>query len=181
MPAPCLCSQAVSAPTCALTAGAGIELTGSNPTTVTAISAKPWVAFVPATANFTLGNGVNASRYRINGKTIDILYVIKFGSTSTFSTTTWELGFPAGIAPFFDAGLVSVGHLRGRGTAKDVSAASPWFELKPYLSNVGLPVRALFGDDNGGIATTSTMKSTIPFTWANNDELTIAMYGIEVV
>jgi hypothetical protein len=182
MPTPCLCGQAASAPVCSIAAGAGIQVSGGSPNFISAISGNPWVAFTPTVANFTLGNALNSSRYRLNGKTIDVIWLIQFGTTSTYTATEWGFALPGGAVAFFDANGIMSGHERsGDASLKDVSAGSPWFEAEPVLVNAANPVRVRFGDDAGGIAATSMLKQGTPFTFTTGDQLAISIFGIELV
>jgi hypothetical protein len=173
MATPCLCSQAESAPTCAIDDGPGIILTGTNPVVISTQSAQAWTAYTPTLTNFTLGNDINASRYMLNGKTLDVVVALRFGTTSTFTSTEWQISLPAGVTPFFDVNLIYVGHSRGEASMKDASAGSPWFEGDVFLSNTGGALRVRFGDDSAGIATTAGVKQGTPFTWTTSDELTL--------
>lgn len=182
MPEPCLCGQAIAEPTCTVTAGPGISVSGSDPTLITAHAAATWVTYIPGTTNFTLGNAVNASRYRLVGKTVDIIIAIQFGTQSTYTANDWALGFPAGTAPLFDGTGILSGHERsGRGSLKDVSAGSPWFEFEPFLQNQANPIKMRFGDDAGAIASTANVRQGTPFTFTTSDQLVIALHSIEIV
>lgn len=181
MATPCLCQQAEVAPTCEIDDGPGIILTGTNPVVISTQSAQAWTAYTPTLTNFTLGNGLNSSRYMLNGKTLDVIVALRFGTTSTFTATEWQISLPAGVTAFFDANLIYVGHSRGEASMKDASAGSPWFEGDVFLTNTGTgPLRVRFGDDSGGIATTATVKQGVPFTWTTSDELVLKT-RIEVV
>lgn len=174
MATPCLCQQAEVEPVCELDDGPGIIIdTGTNPPTISTVSASVWTSYAPTLTNFALGNGVDASRYLLNGKTLDVIAAFQFGTTSTFTATEWQISLPTGVTPFFDANLIYVGHSRGMASMKDASAGSPWFEGDVFLSNTGGPLRVRFGDDSGGIATTATVKQGVPFTWTTSDQLVL--------
>jgi len=176
MAEPCLCGQATAEPTCTLVAGAGITIQGGD--TIQAHSALPWVSFLPTTANFTLGNGLNDSRYLLVGKTVDVIIALRFGTTSTFSATQWRIGMPAGTVPFFGPGAIAVNHVAGAASMRDQSAGSPWFSGETILNNNATPIQVRYGDDAGG--TNSLVMQGVPFTWTNLDELVIR-FRTEVV
>jgi len=175
MAEPCLCSQATAEPTCVVTAGAGIDVAGSQ---ITAHSAKAWVSYTPATTNITLGNALNESRYLLVGKTLDVILAFRFGTTTVFGATAWRFGLPAGLVPLFGANTIAAQHVHGQAAMRDVSAGSPWWTGKPTIDTNANPIRIRFGDD--AAATNSNVLSTVPFTWANGDELTAKLH-FEVV
>lgn len=183
MATPCLCGQSPTACVCSISAGPGIDVTGSgtvaSPYVITAHGAKAWVAYTPTLTNFTLGNGVNGSRYLLNGKTVDIVVALRFGTTSTFTATAWQISLPAGLTPFFDANTITVGHVRGRASMKDASA-SLFYKGDVNLVNTGGAIRIRFGDDASGIGAAGDVKQGVPFTWANLDEL-VLMTRFEIV
>lgn len=176
MAEPCACAQPTAEPTCTLVAGAGINIQGGS--TIEAESALAWTPFTPATTNFTLGNALNDSRYLLAGKMLKVLYAIKFGTTSTFTATQWRLGLPAGAVPFFGANAIASNHVAGLASMRDVSAGSPWFEGEAIINQNANPVQIRFGDD--AVGTNALVMSTVPFTWANTDELVIRIQ-LEVV
>lgn len=169
MAEPCLCGQATSAPTCTVTAGAGISVSGGN--TISAQSANQWTAYTPATTNFTLGNGLNDSRYLLNGKTIDVIVAFRFGTTSTYTATQWRIGLPAGVVPFFGTNTIALNHSVGFASMRDVSAASPWWQGEAFLTSDTNPLSVRIGDDAAG--TTSVLLQGAPFTFVNPDELVL--------
>lgn len=170
MATPCQCDQATSAPVCDLIAGPGTIITGTNPQTVSSQSAQPWTAFLPTFTNFTLGNGTNASRYLLNGKTLDVIYVLQLGTTSAFNANEMTMALPAGTTAFITT--LAAGHNRANASAFDNSSASPWWEGETVLRGNN-QITARFEDDAGGAADAQTLRATIPFTWANLDKLCI--------
>jgi len=173
MAEPCLCSQATAVPTCTVTAGAGISVIGNQ---VTALSAAAWTPFVPATTNFTLGNAVNESRYLLVGKTLDVLYAIRFGTTSTYTTSQWRIGLPAAAVPFFGPSQVALNHVSGFGSIKDASA-SLFYSFEPIVNTNANPVQFRFGDDVGG--TNVVVAQNTPIVFTTSDEL-VARIRLEV-
>jgi hypothetical protein len=167
----CACSQAVAEPTCSLIEGPGIDITPGEPAIIAAESAAAWVTYSPTTVNFTLGNGTNASRYLLVGKTIDVIVAFKFGSTSTFGASNWRVGLPAGVAPFFDTLVISAGHSRGWASLYDDSAATQkyWQGQTFIQSGTSTPLGVRFGSASAG--TNTEVNSTVPFPWATGDEL----------
>lgn len=184
MPTPCLCGQATSAPTCEVLAGPGIVVTPGNPTIVSATSGNAWTGFIPNKQNFTLGTGgVDASRFRRNGKTLDVLYMFRFGTGPTLGATEWEISLPFGDAAWFDPNGILSGHARsGQASFKDIAPTLLWWEAEPVLVNGGTyPVRVRVGDDAAGIPSTNMLKQGTPFTFATGDEIVISLFGIELV
>lgn len=179
MATPCGCEQTAEMCVCEVIAGPGIDVTGSGtaltPWVISSEAAQPWTPYTPTTANFTLGNGLNGSRYLLNGKTIDLEVIFSFGTTSTFGASEWQIGFPAGITPYIDPSFLNIGTTIGFASMFDSSSASPWFEGDVFMRSTGLPLRVRFGDDAGGISDTSTVRNTIPFTWANGDRLALKL------
>jgi len=172
MATPCLCTEPAAGPTCELIAGPGITInTVDDQHTVTATSALAWQAWTPATTNFTLGNAVNASRYLINGKTVDLVFAVRFGTTSTWTATAWEIGMPPACTPYLAPSTLGVGHVRGRASFKDITAVDQFFKGEVFVSSTGLPLRLRFGDDAGGIGTSGNVRQGTPFTFANGDEI----------
>jgi len=166
MAEPCLCGQATAEPVCTVTAGAGINVIGN---VLAAHSALPWVSYVPATTNFTLGNGLNDSRYLLNGKTLDVLIAFRFGTTSTYTSTQWRIGLPPGLVPFFGTNTIAQNHVFGLASMRDVSAASPWFSGEVILTNNANPLSVRVGDDSAG--TNGLLWQGVPFTFTTSDEL----------
>lgn len=169
MAEPCLCGQATSEPVCTVTAGAGITVGGG--TVISAHSAAQWVNYVPTTANFTLGNGLNDSRYLLNGKTLDVIVAFRFGTTSTFAATQWRIGLPVGAVPFFGTNTIALNHSMDFASMRDVSAGSPWFSGQTILTSNALPLSVRTGDD--ALGTNSVLLQGNPFTFTTSDELVI--------
>lgn len=168
----CSCSQADVEPTCEFIAGPGIDIDDSGPTAViSARSAAAWVSYTPTTVNFGLGNGTNASRYLLVGKTLDVVVAFKFGTTSTYGASPWRVSLPAGAVPFFDTLFISSGHSRGWASLYDDSAATQkyWQGQVFILNGTATPLGVRFGSATTG--TNTEVSSTVPFTWATGDEL----------
>lgn len=175
---PCACSQGAVSTTCALTPGAGIDIDGTEPAVISAESAKPWVSYTPTTQNFTIGNGINVSRYLLVGKTLHGLIGIQFGSTSTFSASAWGLGLPAGVVPHFDFFNITGGHIRATASMLDASSGQYWQGKMVLTAGTAFPVQVKFG---GSASPTNTfVSSTVPFTWDDPDQLFIR-FEIEVI
>lgn len=170
MAEPCLCGQATATPTCTVTAGAGILVTGG--TIISAQSANQWVAYTPTTANFTLGNGLNDSRFLLNGKTLDVIVAFRFGTTSTFTATQWRVGLPGVSVPFFGTNTIALNHAVGFSSMKDVSAvAAPFWSGETILTNNALPLSVRIGDD--ALGSNAVLLQGAPFTFTTSDELVI--------
>lgn len=171
----CACSQADHEPTCQLIAGPGADITEGEPAIIGSDSAKAWLTYTPALLNFTLGNGFNGSRYLLVGKTLDVLVSLKFGSTSTFGASAWRIGLPVGVTPYFDSLFITNGHARGQASLYDDSAATQkyWQGQAFLLSGTSTPIGIRFGSATAG--TNTEVNSTVPFTWAAGDELSLRM------
>lgn len=168
MPTPCNCGQATASPTCSLTAGAGITITGSNPYNISATSATAWTAYTPTLTNLTLGNGTNESRYKIVGKTIDVVIALQFGTTSTFAAAQFQIGLPAGITPFLGATQIVINHVIGVAGVHD-NSANLYYSLDPIITGNANPISFRFGDDAGG--SNNNVQQAVPITFANLDKL----------
>lgn len=169
----CSCSQAEAEPTCELIAGPGIRIVEGapgDPATIEALSADAWTSYTPAVTGFTLGNASNGSRYLLVGKTLDVLVAFKFGSTSSFTSTPWRVGLPGGVVPFYDTLFITGGHSRGWASLYDDSAANKFFQGQVFLDDgAANPMGVRFGSATSG--TNTQVIDTVPFTWAQGDEL----------
>lgn len=86
---------------------------------LTALQAA-WDTYTPtwtaATTNPTLGNGSIAGRYRQVGKTVDVLILLTWGSTTTGGAGNWSISLP--VAP--KTGIGSTLHVAAnRGSASN--------------------------------------------------------------
>jgi len=169
-----------------IAAGGGITLSGSfqdPPTTITDNSALGWLPFTPDTLQFTLGNALNSSRYLQNdfigdAGTIDVIYAFRFGNTSTWNASEFELGLPSHTLnnPVFSTSdLYALHQIFGHWTLFD-SSANLWYEGRTFLGAPGgsHPVRMRWGDDI--IGTNTSLRQGTPITIATNDELVVTLH-----
>ncbi|MCX6399240.1 MAG: hypothetical protein NTX33_04815 [Propionibacteriales bacterium] len=126
-----------------------------------------WTSYSPAwTSSGTspvIGNGSIVGRYLQVGKSIDFKVVITMGSTTTYGTGVYSLSLPAGLTP-------TTGRWGFYGTARDTSATQT-YPLLAEWTGTALALKAL-PTTAGNPAT--AINATIPFTWANTDELFIS-------
>lgn len=126
-----------------------------------------WTAFTPtwtaASVNPVLGNGTIVGRWTRTGKTADFFYQITMGSTTTYGTGQWILSIPATLNNArFGTGL---------GDAFDASAASDFPISTAAQSTTSFALR---GWPGAAGAAWAAVNSTVPFTWATGDILTIS-------
>ena len=102
----CGCGQQLGGAPPILTGGTGDDLgiivsgTFDN-TVVTAVDALAWrPMFIGAgindfqLVNFTLGNGTYSARYLRVGYTVDLIMSFRFGSTSTWAASQFQIALP---------------------------------------------------------------------------------------
>jgi len=125
-----------------------------------------WTAYTPTWTNVTLGSATQDCAYRRLGKTVDVrIRLILNGSTISGDPeatlpnddtmrTYGAVRFPLGLAGMFDssAGATFMGWVTPSSTTY---------------------ARVRFAVLNAGVAygATTALSSSIPFTWANGDEL----------
>jgi hypothetical protein len=157
-----------------LVAGTGADAfarlaVGANNTSLVADSAEAtglkwegaWTTWTPTNNNISLGNGTLTARYSKVGKTINFIWRVIFGSTTTIS------GSPNFTLPF--------------GTASDnqnfqaalLDSGTAW--LGAFASGSGGVVYMDLAFTNGTYLTTSGggFSSTAPFTWTTNDSIVV--------
>lgn len=162
--------------------GPGIGMVGAfqNPgTTIWNNSAVAWKPFTPTLLNFTLGTNPppslsNNSRYLVDGKTVDMIIALKFGSGATWSATDWGIGIPADAGPILDtSGLFNNhGHF-GTWSVLDISTGDYHEGNTFFVTGFAQPIRMRVADDIGGIPNTANMRQGVPITFAVGDELYI--------
>ena len=122
-----------------------------------------YTAYTPTwtatTTNPSLGNGTIVGGYRRIGDVVDFYFVLTMGTTTTFGTGSWRFTLPVAVA---DANN-NYGYI---GNALDSGTA--WYSGL-IGSGAIIPSTTTFGMRN--TADTSSISSTVPFTWATNDVL----------
>lgn len=169
-----------------ISAGGGITLSGSfqnPPTLITDNSALGWVPFLPDLLQFTLGNGINKSRYLQNdfpfsGGMMDVIYAFRFGSTSTWNANEFEMGLPSHLVnqPDYGAsGILGLHQVFGQWTLFD-SSANLYYKGRTFFGVAGgtHPVRMRWGDDAAGQNT--SLRQGTPITIATGDELVVTVH-----
>lgn len=120
----------------------------------------PWTSFTPTwTSTGTapvLGNGTLTGRYRQNGKTVDVVIVLTWGSTTTGGTATWIISLPVAGK---DANQILPCYLKDANVDANRRAGVCPFNT---TSNVTLY------PGSGGVVTATT-----PFTWQVSDVVII--------
>lgn len=129
-----------------------------------ALTAAGWTAYTPtwtgSGGNPAIGNGTLTGRYRLvpGGDLVQATIRIQAGSTTTFGTGFWSVGYPTGIPP----SATSLLELVVPAITIDASAGNRF--------NVT-------GQDFVGALvfnyhTSSIVGPTVPFTWTTSDMLT---------
>lgn len=119
--------------------------------------------WTPAPTNFTLGNGTLTAKYFVSGGWVDYQLNFLFGSTSAISG---DFTFTAPIPPAF----VNTRSPSGIGVILDAATAN-------YSAAVICPTSTTFAvranTVTGSNVSQSVLSSTLPMTWATNDELNL--------
>ena len=142
---------------------------GANNTSLVADSAEAtgikwegaWTTWTPTNGNITLGNGTLDARYNKVGKTINFIWRVIFGSTTTIS------GSPNFTLPFSTA----INNQNFQAALLDSGTA--W--LGAFASGAGGTVYLDLAFTSGTYLTTSGggFSSTAPFTWTTNDSIVV--------
>jgi hypothetical protein len=123
-----------------------------------------WEPYTPVlTASVTdptIGNAVVVGRYMRVGNFVFFMASFDFGSTTTYGSGFWRISTPT---PVVDAAIGSVG---GVGRARDNSPVGHYV-LAPRLASATAVALSPDGATGG-------VNPTTPFTWAQNDELTLS-------
>lgn len=122
-----------------------------------------WNIFTPtwtaSTTNPSLGNGTISGRYLVMEKMCVALVRIVMGSTTTYGTGNWRITLP--IAPA-SQNYDFPGQARGIDTSASLNYVAG---LSPNLTGY-----VEFASHGGGL-----WGPTVPFTWANGDNLRMAL------
>jgi hypothetical protein len=128
-----------------------------------------WEAFTPTYVNFTLGNGTVVARKATSNDFEAIIIIITFGSTSSVSG-----------ALFIDAPTV------GSIDYEFIPFTSFMYDLSAGLSYSGIGATGSSGGNirlapgaggaGGTYLTRNLVTSTVPFTWATGDVLSISAF-----
>jgi hypothetical protein len=126
-----------------------------------------WTSYTPTLTNLTLGNGTLTSFYNNDGKTVNYVWYIKWGST-TSAGGNFTISTP--VAADTSLGNAGVGYqANGSGIAFDDSSSAV------YISQVmltGSTTARLQANDTASFANYVVQRpvgTTSPMTWATND------------
>lgn len=119
--------------------------------------------WAPAPTNFTLGNGTLTAKYFPSGGWVDYHLNFLFGSTSAISG---DFTFTLPIAPAYvnTRSPVGIGVILDSGTANFSAAV-----INPTSTTFAVRANTISGTN----VTQSLLSSTLPMTWATNDELNL--------
>jgi len=151
----------------------GIIVSGTfDDTIVSASGAMAWrpLALGAATGqaqlvNFTLGNGTYSGRFLRDGYNVDLIMSFRFGTTSTWAATQFEVNVPWN--PVLNAGIIVNHDVLGQWSVFDSSTTNWWRGSVIVTAGGNLAFRT--GDDLAG--TNTTMLQGQPITFASGDEL----------
>jgi hypothetical protein len=120
-----------------------------------------WVSYTPTHSNITVGDGAEAGRYRLEGKTCHFRYHLTLGATSAIAANA-AIGLPATVAG--SAGVYQV---------------APAYYLETGVRNWSGVCRLdatgtlgyLIHTEAGGAG---AVDATNPFTWGTGDTISVA-------
>jgi hypothetical protein len=135
---------------------------------IDSLTAPGWTSYTPtwtgAGGNPAIGNGSITGRYRraSGGDLVHFQARILMGSTTTFGSGIWRVGYPSSPAP----SATSLLELAPWGFAYDNSSGAR-YSISGHVDTGAF----IIGSGAGNIAT-----PTQPFTWANGDILALNGY-----
>lgn len=133
-----------------------------------------WQTFTPSWTNLTVGNGTNTGKYRVSGKTVQMVTVFTFGSTSSITIGAYFTP-PAAITP--SSNYSTAIHPVGVAELRDISGAF-WLGA-PAIRNAVDRINIL-AIGVSGFVQYADIGSTTPFTWTTGDILATSItYGID--
>lgn len=141
-----------------------------------------WQSSTP-TIGFTGGTLSTSSMYsRRNGDSLEVRVALKWSSIFTGGTPTFTL--PSGLS--IDVSKIpgtpaSPQYFLGRATLNDVTNV-PYYAAVAYnnSTSVILKPEITVGGNTFGAVTSTSVSTTYPFTWANNDEIFLE-YSVPIV
>lgn len=119
-----------------------------------------WTSYVPtwgASSAPSLGNGTLTGSYAKVGKLVNVRIALTIGSTTTMGSGRWTFSLP--FAPAAQQCLAAV--------SEDASATTRYGGGAWITPGTGVFAVAMGSGSNGA-------SSTVPFTWANGDQLYIS-------
>lgn len=132
-------------------------------------SSWSWQTYVPTWANLTLGDGTITAKYIQIGKTVFVRVYLVLGATSAVTGDFNAISLPVTAASY--AGSVNISPL-GTAIFQDFSTAATAGGVVAISSTTTVSVRVW----NATVTyiALSTTSSTVPWTWAVNDELSLS-------
>lgn len=122
----------------------------------------PWTSYTPTLGVWTIGDGIITGAYKLLGKTLAGLRVyFKAGAGTTFTASSPTFSLPAGVTGFGNVNSRNI--LMAR--AFDASASAS-YSGTAVIENSATVISSVHLSGSTGVVT-----STVPFTWAVNDEL----------
>ena len=150
------------------TTGQVVTVASGLPSWATPSGGGTWVSYTPTLTNLTLGNGTLTSFYNNDGKTVNYVFYIKWGST-TSASGNFTISTPiAADTTLGDNSLIGT-QANGSGVAWDNSASAQY--VCQVMLTGSLTAR-IWNLDTGTFAAGATQRSisnTNPMTWAVND------------
>lgn len=107
------------------------------------------------------GNGTLVGRYAINGQVVVAVLNLTAGSSTSFGTGNWTFSLPTEIAPAF--------FYLGSGRAFDNDVAGR------YAVSATVDATSLIASFDATAGPGSRLAPTVPFTWAQNDNLYLSV------
>lgn len=132
---------------------------------IDSLTAPGWTSYTPtwigSTTNPAIGNGTRSGRWRrpADSDLVHFQILIIMGSTTTYGSGFWSLGFPTSPAPSATAQTFFTGPC----LLVDNSAAGRFPGVPDVFSGA-----IILGTTGGG-----AVAPTVPFTWAQNDRIVI--------
>jgi hypothetical protein len=149
------------------TGATGSPSTVTGPTGPAASDALAWITYTPtwtaSTTNPSIGDGTITGRYKQIGKTTFVHIKLSIGSTTTFGSGSWRFSLPVNAYSGDSAVLPTIFLDNGTGYFQGLSFTS-YDNDATYV----VPIA-----DNGS-SIGQPASDTVPFTWAENDTITIS-------
>ena len=132
-----------------------------------ASDALAWTAYSPtwtgSSSNPFLGNGTLVGRYKEIGKTVFIYIKLTAGSSTTFGTGYWKFTLPVTA---LNSNVVILNTLF-------LQSPSTWYQGMSYTAYAGGDGTYVVPVLNQGATASAAVTSSVPFSWATGDTLTI--------
>jgi len=128
------------------------DISGASPTT-------EWGADSSAPS---LGNGTLSTYVTRQGRALKVDITLTMGSTTTFGSGNWFFRLPAPFSTWTAAAAAN-------GAVRMLDNGTAWFTATAHVG-AGANKIYIYPNNNGGQA-----SSIVPFTWAQNDSLTLSI------